>query len=187
MKLIVGLGNPTNEYDNTRHNIGFAVIDAFLKQHRIELDKEKFNGAFYKGSDFIVAKPLTYMNKSGEFVKSIAKFFNIDHSNILIIHDEINLPVAKASLLVSGGSGNHNGVKDIMTQFKIESLNRLKIGVGLNNKFKLKDWVLSKFTSQENELLDKNMSKYVDAINCFLYNDIYFAMNLYNRALKENE
>ncbi|MDJ1647652.1 aminoacyl-tRNA hydrolase [Mycoplasma phocimorsus] len=187
MKLIIGLGNPGNEYENTRHNIGFSVIDAFLKQHKIELDKEKFNGVFYKGSDFVVAKPLTYMNKSGKFVKDIAKFFNIDIADILIIHDEINLPVAKAGLLVNGSSGNHNGIKDIMNEFKISTLNRLKIGVGFNNKFRLKDWVLSKFKLDELELLDKNMFKYIDAINCFLYNDIYFAMNLYNHKLKENE
>ncbi|WP_027333927.1 aminoacyl-tRNA hydrolase [Mycoplasma elephantis] len=186
MKLIVGLGNDAEKYDYTRHNYGFIVLDAFAKKYNLEFDKEKFNGVFSKQNDFIIAKPKTFMNLSGEFVRDICNFYNISPDDVLIVHDDISLKVGSAILKVKGGDGNHNGVKNVMQMLKVDVLNRLKLGIGKDPKYEMKDWVLSKFSPEDLKIIESKLDLYVDAILCFIYNDIYIAMNNYNEKLKGN-
>ncbi|UUD36892.1 aminoacyl-tRNA hydrolase [Mycoplasmopsis equigenitalium] len=186
MKLIVGLGNETEKYANTRHNYGFIVLDAFAQKYGLEFNKEKFNGVFTKLNDFIIAKPKTFMNLSGEFVRDICHFYNIRSDDVLVIHDDVSLPIGSATLKVKGGGGNHNGVKNVLKMLKVEELNRLKLGVGKDPNYEMKDWVLSKFTPEERQIINSKLDLYVDAISCFIYNDIYVAMNNYNAKLKGN-
>ena len=110
MKLIVGLGNPGKEYENTRHNIGFMVVDSIAKKMNVQLNEKKFNGVFYKDADFILAKPLTYMNNSGDFVQAIMQFFQINPNDILVIQDDLDIDLGKATIRQKGSACGHNGL-----------------------------------------------------------------------------
>lgn len=184
LKLIVGLGNPGVQYNNTKHNYGFMVLDRFAEHLEVEFSREKFKGVYYKFADFIIAKPKTYMNLSGEFIRDICNFYNISEDDILVVYDDIDLDFGKAMLKVKGSDANHNGIKNIMELMGLTSLNRLKLGSGRNKKLDLKTDVLSKFSETQVAEIDLLSTTYIDAINCFIYNDIYTAMNMYNNKLR---
>ena len=133
MKLIVGLGNPGKEYENTRHNIGFMVIDNYLKNEKF---KTKFNGMYLKkvinNEEVIFLKPLSYMNLSGEVVKKYVNYFKINLSDLLIISDDLDMPCFKIKLKYKGSSGGHNGLKNIIQNINTEEFKRLKIGISNN-------------------------------------------------------
>ena len=133
MKLIVGLGNPGKDYTNTRHNVGFNIIDKYLKKNNYKVDKEKFNGKFTKisinGEDTILLEPLTYMNLSGDSVRKVMDYFNIEVDDILIISDDLDLSIGNFKLRPSGSSGGHNGLKSIESSLGTNSYKRLKIGI----------------------------------------------------------
>ena len=121
MKMIVGLGNPGKEYENTRHNIGFMIVDEYAKQYNINNFKKKFNGLYAKvyrnGEFFVIVKPLSYMNLSGTVVKRFASFFKIKPEDILVIHDDLDLPVGKIKVKAKGSSGGHNGIQNIIDNY----------------------------------------------------------------------
>ena len=165
MKLIVGLGNPGKEYIETRHNVGFLAIDQFAKEKNIQIKKKKFNGVFYKDKNFIIAKPLTYMNNSGNFVYSITKFFNIKNEDVLIIYDDLNFNIGKMVMKPQGSSGGQNGIKDIILQLGTEKIWRIKIGIGQTKEIH-KDYVLSNFSKKD--LTQINFKKINQAISFFL-------------------
>lgn len=176
MKLIVGLGNPGSQYDKTRHNIGFMSIDYLVDYLNIDLKLEKkFNSLFYKGkykdTDFIVIKPLTYMNLSGESVIKVANYYNVDINDIIVVVDDINLEVGKLRLRVKGSSGGHNGLKNIEKHLNSNEYKRIRIGVGSNNKYlNLSDYVLAKFNKEELDILEKSINDSKDALLLFLEN-----------------
>ena len=184
MKLIVGLGNPGCEYENTRHNIGFIFIDKFAEFNKVEF-KEKFNGMYAKlkinNQDVILLKPLTYMNLSGECVIKYVKYFKIRPENILVIHDDLDMEVGKIKLKEIGSSGGHNGIKNIIFKLKTENFKRLKIGIGKNKLIPTDKYEIGKFSEKELEIL-KNKEEII--INLFLdyfklpFNDL---MSKYNR------
>ncbi|AMD81593.1 peptidyl-tRNA hydrolase [Mycoplasmopsis canis PG 14] len=181
MKLIVGLGNPGNEYKFTRHNAGFLVIDRICKKLNITLNKSKFNGEYAKVDELIVAKPLTYMNLSGNFIQQLSEFFKIDSSDILVIHDEKDIDLGKASIKVGGSAGSHNGIKSIVTQLgNKQDFKRMKIGIKKAFNGELKDFVLGKFTEEEILIIDKVIEKAADAAILYGFNDIYTVMNKFN-------
>uniref|UniRef100_A0A2C9L277 Peptidyl-tRNA hydrolase n=1 Tax=Biomphalaria glabrata TaxID=6526 RepID=A0A2C9L277_BIOGL len=162
MKLIVGLGNPGAQYENNRHNIGFKVIDAFASKHNLSLNKEKFNGIFYKGDDFIIAKPLTFMNLSGDFVQAISSFFKINIQDILVIYDDMDHEVGKAVMKPKGSSGGQNGIKDIIAKLGTDSVQRMKVGIGRPTNGKIAaDHVLANFSKEEVEKLNLVKDKLV--------------------------
>lgn len=169
MKLIVGLGNPGKEYENTRHNTGFIFIDNFAKKEGISIDKEKFNGLFKEATinnqKVILLKPLSYMNLSGEVVKKYVDYFKIDINDILIINDDLDMDIGKIRLRPQGSSGGHNGLKNIALNLNTENFKRLKIGISNDKTIDTKDYVLGKFTKEEKETLD-NLK---DTINNLLY------------------
>lgn len=184
MYLIVGLGNPELKYNDTRHNIGFKLIDNFLVSNNISIDsyKEKFNSMIYdlsvNSTRVILAKPLTYMNLSGKAVREIIDFYKIPLNNILIICDDIDLDFNKIRLRPSGSSGGHNGLKDIIKYLGTDEFNRLKIGVGKSGN--TKDYVLSKFTEFELEELNKRKEIFENIILDFTSVSFDKLMNKYN-------
>ncbi|NQZ65599.1 MAG: aminoacyl-tRNA hydrolase [Mycoplasmatales bacterium] len=167
MKLIVGLGNPGEEYEATRHNLGFKVIDAFSHKHGLKLKKKKYTGIYYKGEDFILAKPLTFMNLSGNFVQPIAKFYKIKTEDILIVYDDMDLPVGSARIRSKGSSGGHNGMSDIILRLGTEEVPRLKVGIG-RSKNHSRNHVLGNFTKLQISELNKIKDKLTDTIEAFI-------------------
>lgn len=168
MKLIVGLGNPGQEYSKTRHNVGFLVLDKLIEKLNIELDKNKCKanyGIYYhKGEKIIIAKPQTYMNLSGEAVKSLMKFYDIDTKDLIVIHDDLDLPVGKLRLRSKGSSGGQRGMGNIIDLLHSKDINRIRIGISNNKLIDTKDYVLSKFSKEEKELIDEAIDKASDAL-----------------------
>lgn len=185
MKLIVGLGNPGLEYENTRHNIGFRYLDLFVKEHNLGQFREKFNGLYlktnYKNTDVIFLKPLSFMNLSGEVVLKFANYYKITPNDIFIIHDDLDISLGKLKLKENGSGGGHNGIKNIITNLHTENFKRLKIGISKNNNMDTKDYVLGHFSGQEQEVLTKLnplILTLLDDYFSLMFNDL---MAKYNR------
>ena len=183
MKLIVGLGNPGKEYENTRHNIGIMVIDNYLKNEKF---KTKFNGMYLKkvinNEEVIFLKPLSYMNLSGEVVKKYVNYFKINLSDLLIISDDLDMPCFKIKLKYKGSSGGHNGLKNIIQNINTEEFKRLKIGISNNLNIDTKSYVLSKFNQEELEKLHKKFEITNNIINDFINLDFEKVMSKYNES-----
>ena len=167
MKLIVGLGNPGKEYEATRHNIGFKVVDAFAHKHGLELKKSKYTGNYYKGDGIILAKPQTFMNNSGNFVQPMAKFFKIDTKDILIIYDDMDHKAGTAKMKQSGSAGGQNGMKDIILKMGTNEIPRLKVGIGRPKNSSV-NHVLGTFTPLQIKELDAIKDNLVEAIEIFI-------------------
>jgi len=185
MKLIVGLGNPGKEYENTRHNIGFMMIDNILSELNITNGKDKMGGISYEtnimGEKVIFLKPMEYINLSGNVINKYMQFYKIAIEDLFIIHDDLDLEVGNFKLREKGGSGGHNGLKNIESHLKTKEYNRMKIGISNNKNIDTRDYVLSRLTKQEKEEISKiitlgpNISK--DYLNMSFSN----LMNKYNK------
>lgn len=185
MKLIVGLGNPGSKYAKTKHNVGFQTIDNYAAKNNVSLTKEKFEGLYEKydvnGETVILLKPLTYMNESGRSVGQFARFFKIDPDDILVIQDDMDLPVAKIRLRGNGSAGGHNGIKSIIAHLGTQDFKRLKIGIQHPNREKVVDWVLTPFDKDAQLQLDQSYEKAIMIINDFIAgNNLQQLMNKYN-------
>lgn len=185
MKLIVGLGNPGSKYAKTKHNVGFQTIDNYASKNNVSLTKEKFEGVYEKydvdGETVILLKPLTYMNESGRSVGQFARFFKIDPDDILVIQDDMDLPVAKIRLRGNGSAGGHNGIKSIIAHLGTQDFKRLKIGIQHPNREKVVDWVLTPFDKDAQLKLDQSYKKAIMIINDFIAgNNLQQLMNKYN-------
>lgn len=181
MKLIVGIGNPGKEYEKTRHNIGFMVIDAYLGNINYQ---EKFNALYVKkvidGETVFFLKPLTFVNNSGQVVSAFMKYYDIDIKDILIIHDDLDEDVGKFKLKLNSSSGGHNGIKSIINYLNSQAFLRLKIGI--NNEFRKDtiDFVLGKLSKHEMEIFESNINTYKNIIDSFIKNGPDKTMNIYN-------
>ena len=179
MKLIVGLGNPGKEYNNTRHNIGFMVIDKYLGDVKF---KEKFNGLFYEINSnvdkVIFIKPQTYMNNSGACVGKFVKYYNVSNQDIMVIHDDLDISVGSIKFKINSSSGGHNGIKSIISHLGNNSFFRMKLGIKSVEKRDVIDFVLGKFSKSEIGLLDFN--KCNSAIDDFIKHNYEYVMNKYN-------
>lgn len=164
VKLIVGLGNPGQEYENTRHNLGFVFIDKLANKLEVNLNKKKFNGLYYQGNDYILLKPQAYMNNSGECIKEFLRCFSISIDNLLVIYDDISLPLGNFRYRLAGSAGGHNGMKNIIELLKTQDFKRLRLGIGHDNNFLIKDWVLKNFSSLEKEEIKKNIPVLVESL-----------------------
>lgn len=184
MKMIVGLGNPGKEYENTRHNMGFIVLDNFARNFNVSIDKKKFNALyadlFVDGEKVLFVKPLSYMNLSGEVVQSFANYYNIDYSDILVISDDLDLDFLSYRLRLFGSSGGHNGLKDIERCLGTNRFRRFRIGISNNKDINTKDYVLGKFNKEDMAAIDDFLPKTVDILNDFLKLDFERLMSKYN-------
>ena len=178
MKLIVGLGNPGKVYENTRHNIGFMVIDKYLGDVKF---KEKFNGLYYetnKSDKVIFIKPQTFMNNSGECVSKFAKYYDVKSNDILVIQDDLDIEVGNYKFKINSSSGGHNGIKSIIKHLGTDNFFRMKVGIKNIKKGDTIDFVLGKFSKE-----DMNLIKFNDlvlSIDDFINKDINYVMNKYN-------
>lgn len=185
MKIIIGLGNPGVKYENTRHNAGFMVMDKLVKKCNLEFNQEKFSAFFAKGKihgeDIILLKPTTFMNNSGFALRQCLDFYKESMDNVIIIYDDIDLPVGKLRLRQKGSAGGHNGIKSIISCGFTSEFNRIRVGVGKDPRVPIIDWVLSKFKDEEKEDLDKATSLAADAAYYSIDHDFSRTMNLYNK------
>ncbi|MFD2617450.1 aminoacyl-tRNA hydrolase [Terrilactibacillus laevilacticus] len=154
MKVIVGLGNIGSEFDHTRHNIGFEVIDYLASQHHLPLSKTKFNAVYGKGiiegEECLLVKPLTYMNRSGEAVAPILKFFKVSVDDLIVVYDDLDLPIGKIRLRQKGSAGGHNGIKSIISHLQTQDFKRVKIGIGRpDGHEKVVNYVLQRFSKEQ--------------------------------------
>lgn len=181
MKLIVGLGNPGKEYEKTRHNVGFIILDSYLKEEKW---KEKFNALYLEkninGEKVIFIKPLTFMNLSGEAVIKFVNYYDIDTCDILVIHDDLDISFGNFKLKVNSSDGGHNGIKSIISQLKSNGFSRLKIGVSHDRSIDTKDYVLGEFNKVERETLSNNQSLFEKIIESFIKYGIDKTMAYYN-------
>ena len=183
MKCIVGLGNPGRMYKDTRHNIGFKVIDAFAKNHGIKLSKKdnmEIGEANIEGVKVFLVKPLTYMNRSGNAVSSVMKYYKIDTKDLLIIQDDVDLEFGTIKLKENSGSGGHNGIKDIEKALNSKDYKRLKLGIGKDSKKDTADHVLSKFNRKEKKELNNILLYTNNILKEFTQEDFVTLMNKYN-------
>lgn len=191
MYIIVGLGNPKKEYDNTRHNIGFDVIDALADSNRIGMTEKKHKAVIGKGiiagQKVLLAKPQTYMNLSGESVRELVDYFKIDETiELIVISDDISLDVGQLRIRKKGSAGGHNGLKNIILHLGHDSFHRIKMGVGEKPKnFDLADYVLGHFTKEERLIMDESVKDACKAIELMINDDVDGAMNLYNKKKSE--
>lgn len=185
MKLIIGLGNPGTEYNQTRHNVGFEAIDALAKKYHINPNRSKFKSFYGEGKigseKVILVKPQTYMNLSGEAAKAFATWYKIDPKDILIIYDDVSLPPGRLRIRLKGSAGGHNGIKSIINHFGTDEFERIKIGVGEKPQgWNLADYVLSRFTNLELKTIDQVMEDVVGATEMIIKEGMQEAMNKYN-------
>lgn len=185
MYVVVGLGNPGPLYNNTRHNIGFRIIDMFAERHGININKEKYKGLVgekrFCGEKVLFVKPMTYMNLSGECVSKIVRFNKVPPQNIIVIYDDINFNPGKIRIREQGSAGGHNGIKSIISHLNTDEFIRIRFGVGSPKKGQdLADFVLGKFNELEEQLLVKPLDRACDALECILMESVQSAMNNYN-------
>lgn len=191
MFIIAGLGNPTKEYEGTRHNVGFDVIDRLADRYNIDVETKKHLALIGKGviagQKVILAKPQTYMNLSGESIRSIVDYYKVDpETELLVIYDDISLDVGKLRIRTKGSAGGHNGIKNIIAHLGSQVFPRIKVGVGEKpSKYDLADYVLGHFSKEEQVLMDEGYDQAVNAVEMILSGDINGAMNEYNRKKKE--
>lgn len=191
MYIIVGLGNPTKEYEGTRHNVGFEVIDRLADKYSISVDAKKHRAYIGKGmiagQKVILAKPQTYMNLSGESVRSLLDYYKIDEEEeLLVVYDDISLDNGQIRIRAKGSAGGHNGIKNIIAHLGGQVFPRIKVGVGEKPpKYDLADYVLGHFSKAEQELMEEGYDKAIHAIELILQDEMNEAMNEYNRKKKE--
>ena len=183
MRLIVGLGNPGKEYANTRHNVGFMFIDEVASKNNITLSLDKSKrceiGQFtIRGEKILLVKPITYMNLSGEAVRLVVDYYKIDINDILIIHDDLDLPTGKIRLRQTGSSGGHNGIKSIIANLKTQDFKRVKIGIDKSDN--VIDYVLGDFSKREKDILLESLNKANDIVNDFTILSFNDLMSKYN-------
>ncbi len=184
MKLIVGLGNPGKEYNNTRHNIGYMFLDSIIKDKNLIFNKEKFNAKYveytYNGEKVILIKPLSFMNLSGGVVRRFVDYYKVNIDDILIIQDDLDMHFGRVKIVYNSSSGGHNGIKDIENNLGTKKYARLKIGISNDKSLDTKDYVLGKFNNEELKELDNIYSKLINLIDDFCDINLDRLMSKYN-------
>ena len=185
MYLIVGLGNPESEYANTRHNMGFNVINEISDKCNINVSKSKFDALYgmgeIQGKKVILVKPQTYMNLSGESIIKFKKFYKISNKEIIIIYDDIDLDVGDIRLKPKGGAGTHNGMKSVIQNLNTEDFIRVRVGIGApEHKEDMINYVIGAIPKREKEILNEGVKKAAESVIEILQNGIDVAMNKFN-------
>lgn len=185
MKLIIGLGNPGKTYEKTRHNIGFQVIDELAKRLQAPAFQKKFNGQYTTvhtvQGKVVLLKPMTYMNLSGECVRPLADFFEVNDEEIVVLYDDLDLPVGKIRLRQKGSAGGHNGMKSLIAHLGTTEFNRIRIGVDRpSGGMKVSDYVLAPFSADEQPLIEEAVQKSADACEEWQKTPFIEVMNKFN-------
>ena len=185
MYIIVGLGNPEPEYSNTRHNMGFDVINKLACKHEISLNRTKFNAIYgtgiIEGEKVILIKPQTYMNNSGEAVKEFVNFYKEPLDNIIVIYDDMDTDIGSIRVRAKGGPGSHNGMKSIVNNLNSEDFPRIRVGIGRpKDEFDRIDYVIGKIDDEEFVNLQNGQDLAVKAVEYWIKNGIDNTMNVYN-------
>ena len=191
MFIIAGLGNPDRQYEGTRHNAGFDVIDRIAEKYNIAVDTKKHRACIGKGiiggQKVILTKPQTYMNLSGESIRSLVDYYKIDEENeLLVVYDDISLDVGQLRIRAKGSAGGHNGIKNIIAHLGTQVFPRIKVGVGEKPKgYDLADYVLGHFSKAEREQMEEGYDHAVRAAEMIVSGQLSEAMNEFNRKKKE--
>ncbi len=193
MKLIVGLGNPGQGYSHNRHNLGFMCISNFAKEHGIKFDKKQGQARTgtgeIGGETVVVARPETYMNQSGQAVSRLVKKFNISLDDLIVIHDDLDLPVGRIRIRQGGSAGGHRGIESIITGLGSKDFLRIRVGIGRpsntgsgisTSEDAVIAYVLSGFTSEEKKVIERTIPEVSEAIECLITEGLGAAMNKYN-------
>jgi len=192
MKLVVGLGNPGKEYTLTKHNVGFLVVNELGKRVGIDIKKNKFQSfygeGFVEGDKILLLKPQTYMNRSGEAVSSASDFYKVPLENIIVIHDEMDVPLGRIMIKPGGGSAGNNGIKSIISSLGSKDFVRVRIGIGKpQTKSEGANHVLSSFSKSESSMIGDSIVTAADAVLEIIQNGLEKAMNKYNVKAKNEE
>jgi PTH1 family peptidyl-tRNA hydrolase len=190
MKLIVGLGNPGKEYSTNRHNIGFLCINHLAKLARITLDKKQSHARVgmgkIAGNEVVLAKPQTFMNASGQSIKSLMQKYNVFLEDIIVIHDDLDLPLGKIRIRQGGSAGGHNGIKSTIANLGTQDFIRVRVGIGrpqIEGSAKddsIVDYVLGDFGHEDKAVLDETIQRVSDAVVCLITQGLTPAMNKFN-------
>jgi peptidyl-tRNA hydrolase, PTH1 family len=182
IRLVAGLGNPGSEYNGTRHNVGFDVVDRLAAEWKLSWQHEKrWHVLWAKRENVILVKPTSYMNRSGEPIQAVAQFYKIEPAEILVVLDDMALPLGRLRLRPDGGTAGHNGLESVIVQFGTEEIPRLRIGIGAAPREGSVDYVLGRFFEEERPLVDKTIARAADAVKCAIDNGLLSAMNLFNK------
>lgn len=182
IRLVAGLGNPGPEYEQTRHNIGFLVVDQLAAQFGSRWERStKWDALTAKCGEAILLKPTSFMNRSGYPIFDVVQFYKIEPGQILIVVDDLALPLGRLRIRSDGGSGGHNGLESIIAQFGTEEIPRLRIGIGAAPDRGSTDYVLGRFFEEEKPLVGSTIDRAVDAVKCAIDNGLVSAMNTFNK------
>ena len=184
MKIIAGLGNPGKEYENTKHNVGFLTIDILAEKYDIKVNKIKFKGLIGEGmigtEKVILVKPQTYMNLSGQCIREIVAFYKLDMEDLVVIYDDIDLPMGNLRIRKKGSAGTHNGMRSIIYDLQDDGFPRVRVGIGGERKGDLANYVISGFSGDDRKLIEEAIVKAADAVTCLVEDGIDRAMVDYN-------
>ena len=184
MKLIAGLGNPGSKYDDTRHNVGFRVVDALAERFGEKVRRKKFNAlteeVHAEDTKLLLMKPQDYMNRSGHAIATAAGFYKLGPADLLVVTDDMALNVGRLRIRAKGSAGGHNGLKDIIARFGSDDFARLRVGIGDSGRMDAADYVLSRFSAEERAIVDNAVQTAVDAICCWLRDGVDIVMTRYN-------
>lgn len=188
VKLIAGLGNPGSGYENTRHNVGFMVIDALAGRFGMQVKRKKFNALIEEVSAentrLLLLKPQEYMNRSGHAIATASGFYKLTPADLLVVTDDMALETGRLRLRAQGSAGGHNGLKDIILKLGTDQFSRLRVGIGDSGPMDAADYVLSRFSSEERDIVDKAVQAAVDAVLCWVREGVEPAMTRYNATNK---
>lgn len=182
IRLVVGLGNPGAEYERTRHNIGFAVLDRLAADLKVDWQREKKWGAYWsKAAEVLLVKPMTFMNRSGEPLAAVANFYKVQPGEMLVVFDDMALELGRLRIRLEGGTGGHNGMDSIITNFGIDKIPRLRIGIGPAPSHGAVDYVLGRFFEEEIPTVEKAVVRAAEAVKCAIDKGVLSAMNSFNK------
>lgn len=191
MYIIVGLGNPGTKYENTRHNVGFMVIDELAKNHGIAVTKLKYKALIgdgkINGEKVILVKPQTFMNLSGDSISQIVNFYKCDNDKLLLIYDDLDIGLGSIRIRKHGSAGTHNGMKSVVGKLGFTNFPRIRVGIGDFGKKDIIDFVIGDFTKEEKKIVDDTICEVAKAIECFVESGIDLAMNRYNKKTNNGE
>lgn len=189
--LVVGLGNPGPKYEQTKHNAGFIALDYFAHEHGLKIETQKMQGIYcvtrISGKKIFLLKPQSFMNRSGESVQAFMKYFQIDHENILVIHDDLDMAPGRVKMVRGGGAGGHNGIRSLIQHLGSKDFARLKIGIGHprdhaeTKEIPVERFVLSRFSPEQRDMLQDNLERISSGIGEYIDSGLLAAMNIVNR------